>query len=538
MDKHAQILDCTLRDGAYIVDKYFGESVINGIVKGLSSAKIDYIEIGFLQNEGFGEGKTVFLNSQDAKKYVPKEKNGIQYTVLADYSRYNIENLDAYDGLSFDCIRACFFKKERNDVIKFCKTIKEKGYKLFVQPVDILGYSDAEIIDLIDKINEVEPYCFSIVDTFGSMYEDDLQRVYNIINHNLISTSKIGFHSHNNLQMSNALSQAFLKMTLGQRKVVVDATISGMGRGAGNTPTELVAQYMTAKLGYSYDMDALLDLIDEYMNNIRTRCSWGYTTPYFIAGCYSSHVNNISYLTEKNSIRSKDIRYILNKISAEERKRYNYDLLEATYMDYLDCDINDADAIQELKRVFQDRAVLIMAPGKSIELEAEKINAYIEKNDPLIIAINFISKNVKTDYLYFSNTRRYKYWMLNQSFSNYHKIITSNINTAESGVLRVSLKRLIKCGWDHLDNSTILLLRLLDLFTIKEIAIAGFDGYSVSESGQGNYLDQALEIIAEKPLEMNDEICAMLKDYLLTRNLKTPVKFVTSSRFETVLKEV
>ena len=131
------------------------------------------------------------------------------------------------------------------------------------------------------------------------MYTEDLQRVYNIIDHNLISTCKIGFHSHNNLQMSNALSQSFLRMTYGNREVVVDGTISGMGRGAGNTPTELIAQYMVSKLGYNYDMDALLDVIDGYMNNIRSWYNWGYTTPYFIAGSYSAHVNNITYLLKK-----------------------------------------------------------------------------------------------------------------------------------------------------------------------------------------------------------------------------------------------
>lgn len=78
-----------------------------------------------------------------------------------------------------------FSKHERYDVIPFCKKIKEKGYKLYVQPVDILGYSDHELLELIDMVNEIEPYAFSIVDTFGSMYKEDLQRVFFLIHHNL-----------------------------------------------------------------------------------------------------------------------------------------------------------------------------------------------------------------------------------------------------------------------------------------------------------------------------------------------------------------
>ena len=98
---------------------------------------------------------------------------------------------------------------------------------------------------------------------------------------------------------------------------------------------------MNTHMDYDYNVDTFLDIIDNYMDNIRTRCTWGYSTPFFIAGCYSAHVNNIAYLMKKNSIRSKDIRYILNKIGATARKRYDYDLLEKTYIDYLKSDFND-----------------------------------------------------------------------------------------------------------------------------------------------------------------------------------------------------
>ena len=295
----AQLLDCTLRDGAYLIDKTFGNNTIRGIIRGLVQARMDYIEIGFFQDEGFGEGKTVFRNSADAARFIPEDKGVSEFTVLADYSRFTVDCLDDRREDSIDAIRECFFKHERYDAIAACHKIKKKGYKVFVQPVDILGYTDSELLELIELINQLVPYCVSIVDTFGSMYEEDLRHVYSLIDHNLVSNVKIGFHSHNNMQLSNALSQSFLRMAVGERQVIVDGTISGMGRGAGNTPTELIAQYMVSKLGYSYDIDAILDIIDGYMDNIRSKCIWGYSTPYFIAGCYSAHVNNIAYLTQK-----------------------------------------------------------------------------------------------------------------------------------------------------------------------------------------------------------------------------------------------
>lgn len=534
---HAKLLDCTLRDGAYLINKKFGDPVIHGIINGLVAAKTDLIEIGFLQDEGTGEGKTVFKTSRDAEKFIPGDRGNSLFTVLADFSRYTISNLDDYTGRSFDAVRECFFKHERFDAIEVCREIKKKGYLLFVQPVDILGYSDAELIEFINQVNEVEPYCLSIVDTFGSMYADDLDRVFSLIDHNLIPSCKIGFHSHNNLQMSSALSQEFLRISYGKREVVVDATISGMGRGAGNTPTELVMQYMVDKLGYSYDIDAVLDIIDNYMENIRTRCEWGYSTPFFIAGCYSAHVNNIAYLKQKNSIRSKDIRYILNKIGAVKRKRYDYDLLESTYVDYLKSEIDDSASMERLGKAIGGKNVLVLAPGRTVTDHAEKITEYIRENDPVVIAINFIPEGIKTDYLYLSNVRRYTYWAGQPRFGEIKKILTSNIMTQSEQDEVISFTRLIKCGFPHVDNSALMLLRLLDQLGADTIAIAGMDGFSPARSAP-NYVDSRVETVNtyENPIEVNREITEMLRDFMQTRKNKMPVTFITPSRYATALE--
>lgn len=538
---HAKLLDCTLRDGAYLIDKKFGDTSIYGIINGLVNTGIELIEIGFLQDDGFGEGKTVYKNSKDAEKYVPEDKRGSLFTVLADYSRYSIENLDEYTGKSFDAVRACFFKKERYDVIEFCKEAKRKGYKLFVQPVDVLGYTDVELIEFIELVNSIEPYCFSIVDTFGSMYVEDLRRIYELINHNLVKNCKIGFHSHNNMQMSSALSQEFLRMTYGQRKVVVDATISGMGRGAGNTPTELVAQYMVSKLGYTYDIDALLDIIDEYMDNIRSKCSWGYDTNYFIAGAYSAHVNNITYLKKKNSIRYKDTRYILNKIGAIPRKRYHYDLLESTYLDYLNSEIDDSATISELTDVFKNKNVVMVCPGKTASIYSEVIQKCASDKQAIVVSVNFKYDKVKTDYMYFSNIKRYGYWSNDKATSDIPKILTSNITSKpKENEKVVSFVELVKCGWEHMDNSAILLLRLLDRLKVKSISIAGLDGFDYSINNAQNFVNSELELanLNTEAKLLNKEIAEMIKDFMETKIGDEEINFITPSRFDFTNGEV
>ncbi len=531
---YAQILDCTLRDGGYLIDKYFGNKNIYGIIDGLIKTGIEIIEIGFLQNEGTGEGKTVYQNSIDAEKFIPKTgKNGI-FSVFADYSRYDIAKLDKYTGKSFHAVRECFLKKEWKEAINYCREIKEKGYLLFVQPVDILGYSDLELIELLESVNAVEPYCFSIVDTFGSMYEEDLYRICSLVDHNLVPGCKIGFHSHNNLQMSSALAQAFLRFAYGKREVIVDATISGMGRGAGNTPTELIAQYMVDKLKYPYNLDCLLDIIDNYMRNIRSRAEWGYNTQMYLAGAYGAHVNNVSYLLKKNSINSKDIRFILNQIGTEKRKRYDYSLLEDTYIQYMETDIDDTKSMSDLRRLINGRCVVVLAAGRSLSAERENIIKYIESKESLVISVNNMYDNIPADFIYISNVKRYQSWN-KKCHEGIPCIFTSNIKKeAEENEFIISFKRLIKCGWENMDNSAILLLRLLNMLGAECIGVAGLDGYDYNN----NYADDQMEynVTLNEAIVINRELREMLQDFMAAKSRDVKVEFITKSRFEDIMQ--
>ncbi|MCI5731688.1 MAG: aldolase catalytic domain-containing protein [Eubacterium sp.] len=535
--KRVNILDCTLRDGGYLIDSQFGNTAIKGIIRGLTESGVDVIECGFLKDEPHQNGNTVFNNASQLRSFLPEDRKQASYVCLADYSRYHIDQLEPYDGSSIDGVRACFFKEERYEVIDFCKSIINKGYKLYVQPVDILGYTDSELLELIDMVNDLEPYAFSIVDTFGSLYREDLQRVFHLVHHNLWANARIGFHSHNNLQMSFSLSQEFIEMSQGLRDVVVDSSMAGMGRGAGNTNTELVMQYMNRKFNSGYDIDIVLDLIDNYIDGFHNQYEWGYSIPYFLAGSHSAHVNNISYLATKAGIASRDINFLLNRLEPSERKRYDYDLLERTYLEYLNTICDDSNAIKELKQALSGKDILILLPGHSIVTHRDSIQNFCQKKHPVVISVNLLSAEYPIHYAYFSNKNRYQYWRSASHFHDYKKIVTSNVTTAEEkDQFIIDFSRLVKCGWEQLDNSGILLLRLLDLMDVGSIAIAGFDGYSHNNDSQ-NYVQKAMEktrntLNAE---EANKDIKSMLQDYMNTRKSNCPIRFITPSHFESVV---
>jgi len=519
-----QLLDCTLRDGGYLLNKNFNENTIHNIVIGLTQAGVDYVELGFLQNE-IGEKENVcFRNSVDARKYIPEDRGNTLYTAFADYSRYTVGNLDDYDGRSFSCVRACFFKEERKDVLGFCRTIMLKGYKVFVQPVGIRRYSTTELLDLIADFNELQPYCFGIVDTFGSMYLEDLRLKLAIINSELSPVIKLGFHSHNNKELSNALSMEFMNIMKGERDICVDATLYGMGRGAGNTRTEIIVDYLNKKLGKNYDLATILDVIDNSIQGIAAHIKWGYDLQMYLSGIYSSHINNVKYLIEKAGLRTRDISWILSHLSDDERSRYDYPRLDELYLECMHQITGIDNNIEELRAIVQGKIILVVAPGSTVNTHIANITGFIADENPIIISINFIPENFNVDFVYFNNPRRYDYFVNSGKLINQRVILTTNIKTLNANSILIPIEKIVK---KDTDNSTILLLNLLDMLDVGEIAIAGFDGFSDNDN---NYTSSDLEKSFSAGDEKNVKIKAMFKEFLKNKTVSV-VRFITPSRF-------
>ena len=538
MKTSIQLLDCTLRDGGYLVDTMFGETFVKGFTRSMTDAGLNVVEVGFLKDVPHRTGSTIYNNAAQIRPYLPRQRReGVSYVCLSDYSRYHISNLEPYDGTSIDGVRACFFKKERKDVLDFCREIKRKGYKLYVQPVDILGYSDEELLDLIADVNEIGPYAFSTVDTFGSMYPEDLPRVFRLINEHLAPGVRMGFHSHNNLQMSFALSQEFARLADGVRDITIDATLCGMGRGAGNTNTELVASYLNSHWGAHYDLDVLLDAVDNYMGSMRSRCTWGYSVPYFLAGIYSAHVHNITYLSDKPSVRAKDMRFVLEQLPSDVRKRYDYDLVDKLYASRLASTGDDSTSRNVFAKRVEGRSVLLVMPGPTSRTCADKVAAWKQAHNALTITVNQLPAEGEPlpDLCFFSNPKRYDYWKHDPRFAQVDKVLTSNLCESEGeGQWVVNIAPLLRPGFKYADNAALLLLTLLDGCRPAAVGLAGLDGYDVDKK---NFTTQDMErrFEAQQAAEINQGIAGALADLAARRKGVLPV-FVTPSRFEDALK--
>ncbi len=317
-----QITDCTIRDGGYLFNKNSAPEFVKGIMKGLVDAGVDFVETGFLQTHVTGE-TLVYKNSVDARKYLPDDRKNTKFLGFCDNSRYSLANLDAYDGKSFKWLRISFAQHEIDASIDFCAGAKEKGYLVQFNPMDSISYTDEARAVLIEKVNKVRPASFSIVDTFGAMDMIDLVHIFKQVDSLLDKDIKIGLHSHDNLGLSCALAERMIELSEETgRDIIVDGSLFGMGRGAGNAKTELLADYINKHCGGNYDLPKLLRTIDKYITPVLDAIHWGYDLPMYICGTKHAHVDNVYHLRNRFDSTAEEMFYLIEKLTPQERTRY------------------------------------------------------------------------------------------------------------------------------------------------------------------------------------------------------------------------
>lgn len=336
-----QITDCTIRDGGYLLNKNSAPDFVRGVMKGLAEAGIDFVETGFLQTNVTGD-TLVYANSVDARNYLPEDRGRTNFLGFCDNSRYSIEDLDDYDGKSFRWLRISFAQHEIDDAIRFCDGAQKKGYIVQFNPMDSISYTDEARAELLRKVNEVKPGSFSIVDTFGAMDMSDLVHIFRQVDSQLDKSIKIGLHSHDNLSLSCALAERMIELAEESgRDVIVDGSLFGMGRGAGNAKTELLADYINKHCGGNYNIQKLLLTIDTYITPLLERIHWGYDLSMYVCGTKHSHVDNVYHLQERYGCTANEMYDLIEGLSAQQRTRYgkgysktDFSSLDAAYDSY------------------------------------------------------------------------------------------------------------------------------------------------------------------------------------------------------------
>ena len=519
MNKHIRLLDCTLRDGCHINDGRFGRTVITNVIRDLIAAKLDIIEIGFLWDKPCDVDTAHYYTINDVKRVLPNKRGESMFSLMADY--IDLTHIEPYDG-TIEYIRLSFKRHRWKWAIKTARILMDKGYKVFINPVNCNVYSDEEYIAALKTVNELKPYGFSIVDTFGTLRKHDLTRIFSLVDHNLDNEIAVGLHLHENLGLAYSLAQHYLEISNPLRDVIIDCSLLGMGRIPGNLCSEQIMDHLNNEYNSGYDTAPALDAIDDYIAPIKREKQWGYAIPYALSAKYNLHRTYAEFLMEKKRLKTKDIQRILSNVCKDEAELFNEKYIEKLYEEYMNVKIDSTPTIKTIKNICEKRKVLVLAPGKSISTHIEQIYQFINREHPVIFAVNFIPPKIKADIIFCSNVRRLD--NIKYKRTHEHLLITSNlldhVNTYD---YVVSYNDVAYCAETHCDDSTVMLMNLLKTCGIISIYIAGFDGPT---NGKFTFYDSDFEKNSIEIVSTDNIKKALNENYYgMSIELITPSKY-------------
>lgn len=493
-----KLLDCTLRDGGYINDWEFGHSRIINIYERLIASGVEMIEVGFLDDRRpYDVNRAIFPNTASIREtFKTVNKKPPLMMGMIDYGTCDIDNLEDCKDSILDGIRVIFKKHLMDEAMDFVQKVMDKGYVTTAQLVAASEYTDDDIKKISQLVNSIKPYAVSMVDTYGLFYPDTMLEMYRKLDESVDKDIRIGFHAHNNLQLGYANAMAFIDYRT-DRNIMVDGTLYGMGKSAGNDPIELVAPYLNAKCAKNYDIAPMLEVIEESIKEIYMQSPWGYRTQFYLSAENECHPNYVSYLQSKDNLAIADINNILGMIQPigvkNKKLYYDRDYVEDLYKEYLSENLDDNRNASKLMESFNGRPVLIVGPGRNVKLQKDRIDRFMDENRPAVISINYIPDDIDTDYIFITKKTRYQEMteaLHSEDNLNLRIIATSNVNPREDADFVFDREPLLERKEEIIDNSFLMLLRILQRAGIKEVFCAGLDGYSDRED---NYYQKEME---------------------------------------------
>ena len=342
-----KLLDCTLRDGGYINNWEFGEAPIVDMIKKLENTNVDILQLGFLKNEPYNCNRTVFNNMKQISALIPSKKPGIDYAAMIEVvNPIPLEMLAERSDDSVDIIRVIVWKTKHDEKgaivdalqegLEYCKGIVDKGYKLCVQPARVDQYTDDEFVEMVKMFQTLKPLAIYVVDSWGTQNKEQVMHYVELADRNLIPEISIGYHGHNNLMQAFGIATVFADAKI-SRDLIVDASVYGIGRGAGNLNLELFAKFLNDCREKEYSLTPMIDIYEKYIKDIFAKHEWGYSIPYYLTAQHNCNPNYGEYLGMEKGISASAIDKVLATLAEDDKVLYSKKKAEL----YLEKVLND-----------------------------------------------------------------------------------------------------------------------------------------------------------------------------------------------------
>lgn len=469
-----KILDCTIRDGGYYTNWDFSSHIIDNYIESLNNLPIDYIEIGYRSKPLKGYlGKFFYLPITEMKSIKARSNKKLALMLNEKDVRINDANelLNSCKGL-VDMIRLAVDPKNIERAIKLARDIKNIGFEVAMNLMYMSKWKENEyFLEMLSEIDENVADYFYMVDSYGGVYPSDIKEIYLLVRSKM--SIPIGFHGHNNLEM--ALINTLTAIDCGVD--IVDATITGMGRGAGNLKTELLLTALNAQNKLKIDYNSLSRTVDDF-SVLQNKYEWGTNLSYMVSGANSLPQKKVMEWVSKRYYSLNSIIRALTNISQGKKDNRNLPKFNPT----LDKNIYRA---------------LVIGGGPSVKIHAESIKEFLNKN-PDILVIHASSKNamsvqgVNNNQIYcLVGNEGYR---LEKVFGHSRKIeglcvlppFPRSMGTYIPKVMEGRTFELEDITFNDRikDSNTTIALQILFALDIKEVSIVGYDGYFGENLGQ------------------------------------------------------
>jgi 4-hydroxy 2-oxovalerate aldolase len=376
-----KILDCTIRDGGYYTNWDFDKELIQTYFKSFNQLPAEYLEIGYrsfpMQNY-LGEYFycPVFVMEQ-AKEW--SDKKLVIILNEKDIRKGHVKDLLSPCVGLITMVRLAIDPQNFTRALGLAEAVKSMGFEVGFNVMYMSTWSDQR--DFLNQIQEVTGLAdyFYMVDSFGGVYPQDVKDTFDLVKSK--TDAKVGFHGHNNLEL--ALVNTLTALECGAD--IVDATVTGMGRGAGNLKTELLFTALNAKLGVEVDFNSLSNVVSAF-ENLQKQHEWGTNLPYMVSGANSLPQKEVmNWVTQRFYSFNSIIRALQNqKVNQKDNQKLNH---------------------FEPKKSFDK--VVIIGGGPNAALHSDAVQEFINRNENVCV-IHASSKNAG----YYKNLAVVQYFCL------------------------------------------------------------------------------------------------------------------------------
>jgi 4-hydroxy 2-oxovalerate aldolase len=283
-----KILDCTMRDGGLMNDHLFDDEIVKAVYSACVNAGIDYMEIGYINSRRIfspdQHGAWKFCQEDDIRRIVGENDTSLKLSAMADAEKSDYhEDILPCDQSVLDMIRVAAYIHQIPLALDMVKDAHDKGYETTINLMAVSVVNERELDEALELLAKSEVGTFYIVDSFGALYSEQTQFLLDkYLSYAKASGKQVGMHAHNNQQLAFANTiEAIIKGAN-----MLDASMAGLGRGAGNCPIELLVGFLHNP---KFRLRPILQCIQQYIEPLRGKLMWGFDTPYMITGLLNQH---------------------------------------------------------------------------------------------------------------------------------------------------------------------------------------------------------------------------------------------------------